>query len=84
MQETRPQLIHGVSVGAIDQQDGRGADGRYAHVLLVAPYTWYDVGTEEVMEIDHHQVSETWRRALGLAVHSSPVQQFGISFGIGW
>lgn len=39
---------------------------------------------EEVMQIDHHQVSETWNKALALAVHSSPVQQFGISFGIGW
>lgn len=38
----------------------------------------------EMMRIDHHQASETWNRALALAVHSSPVQQFGISFGIGW
>lgn len=38
----------------------------------------------DLMRIDHHQASETWNRALALAVHSSPVQQFGISFGIGW
>ena len=36
------------------------------------------------MQIDHHQVSETWNKALSLALHSSPVKQFGISFGIGW
>ena len=41
-------------------------------------------GVEEVMEVDREQVTETWRKALALAVHSSPVQQFGISFGIGW
>lgn len=41
-------------------------------------------GMEEVMEIDHDQVTQTWRKALALALHSSPLQQFGVSFGIGW
>lgn len=39
---------------------------------------------QDLMQIDHHQASETWNRALALAVNSSPVKQFGISFGIGW
>ena len=54
----------------------------FAYYLLILTCCCAEV--DEVMEIDHHQVSQTWRRALALAVHSSPLQQFGISFGIGW
>ena len=44
-------------------------------------------GTEEVfstLNLDHHQISTTWNRALAFAVRTSPVQQFGIGFGVGW
>ncbi len=45
------------------------------------------VEAEEVissLRIDRAQMSSTWNKALAIAVHSSPVQQFGIGFGVGW
>lgn len=36
------------------------------------------------VHLNQHQLSAAWRRALVLAVHTSPVKQFGIGFGIGW
>lgn len=45
------------------------------------------VEAEEVissLRIDRGQMSNTWNKALAIAVHSSPVQQFGIGFGVGW
>lgn len=44
-------------------------------------------GADEVLSsvrIDHHQISETWSRALAFAVRTTPIQQFGIGFGVGW
>ena len=45
------------------------------------------LGTDDVMSsvrVDHHQLSETWNRALAFAVQTTPIQQFGIGFGVGW
>ena len=36
------------------------------------------------VHLNRHQLSTAWRRALVLAMHTSPVKQFGIGFGIGW
>lgn len=36
------------------------------------------------MEIDHHQISATWNRALVFFSRTSPLQQFGIGFSVGW
>ena len=47
----------------------------------------FAAGTDDVMSsvhVDHHQLSETWNRALAFAVQTTPFQQFGIGFGVGW
>lgn len=44
-------------------------------------------GAEEVissLEVDRHQVNRTWNTVVTYAIRSSPIQQFGISFGVGW
>ena len=48
---------------------------------------YFASGTDDVMSslhVDHHQLSETWNRALAFAVQTTPIQQFGIGFGVGW
>ena len=45
------------------------------------------VGADDVMSslrVDRHRMTETWNRAVAFAVQTSPVQQFGIGFGVGW
>ena len=44
-------------------------------------------GADDVIssvQFDRQQLTTTWRRAVVFAVHTSPVKQFGIGFGIGW
>lgn len=43
-------------------------------------------GTEmlDAIQIDRHRLQVVQRRLFALAVRSSPAQQFGIGFGIGW
>ena len=44
-------------------------------------------GADDVIssvQFDRQQLTTTWRRAVVFAMHTSPVKQFGIGFGIGW
>lgn len=36
------------------------------------------------MTVDQQRLQTVWQTALSYAVHSSPIQQFGIGFGVGW
>lgn len=78
----RAEAVMGEVLRRVDEQLVEGKNSS----LSIAPCRSMSYGSEaeEVMQIDHHQVSETWKKALALAIHSSPAKQFGISFGIGW
>ena len=44
-------------------------------------------GADDVIssvQFDRQQLTTTWRKAVVFAVHTSPIKQFGIGFGIGW
>lgn len=36
------------------------------------------------VHVDRVQMSAVWNRALLIALHTSPIKQFGIGFGVGW
>ena len=36
------------------------------------------------IRVDREQMSAVWNRALLLVLHTTPLQQFGIGFGVGW
>lgn len=36
------------------------------------------------VRVDREQMSAVWNRALLLALGTTPLQQFGIGFGVGW
>ena len=38
----------------------------------------------ETLTVDQQRLQTLWQTALTYAVRSSPIQQFGIGFGVGW
>ena len=56
-------------------------------LVLLANYDVLVGVADEVLSsvrVDRDQVATTYNEVLTLALRSSPVQQFGVSFGVGW
>ena len=36
------------------------------------------------IQVDREQMNAVWNRAMVTALHTTPLKQFGIGFGVGW
>lgn len=56
------------------------------NLLYFCDQCYYSEVTDalETVTIDQQSVQRLWQTALTYAVRSSPIQQFGIGFGVGW